>query len=135
MMKKKLTRHNHLHQVLLQLHFNHKAPLQAHIMEVEHELSEFGHEQSAISYTTPLLAPEQRERAWNATTTFYPDASATDLEAFYDQKTKRLMVKMAGAGKIAYLLLTKEGKQGHLRENPKLTVEKKILSANLQKIK
>ena len=94
----------------------------------EHELSEFGDEQSAISDTTFLLAPEQRERAWNATTTFYPDASATDLEAFYDPKTKRLMVKMAGAGKKAYLLLTKEGKQGHLRENPKVTVEIKKCS-------
>ena len=49
----------------------------------EHKLSEFGDEQSAISDTTLLLAPGQRERAWNATTTFYPDASATDLEAFY----------------------------------------------------
>ena len=32
MMEKKLTRHNHLHQVLLQPHLNHQALLQAHIM-------------------------------------------------------------------------------------------------------
>ena len=88
-----------------------------------HEMTDFGPEESGISDTTPLLTQDQRERAWNATTTFYPDASATDLEAFYDPKTKRLMVKMAGAGKKAYYLLTKEDGKGPLRENPKFTGE------------
>ena len=88
-----------------------------------HEMTDSGPEESGISDTTPLLTQDQRKRAWNATTSFYPDASATDLEAFYDPKTKRLMVKMAGAGKKSYLLLTKEGGKGPLRENPKFTVE------------
>ena len=88
-----------------------------------HEMSEFGPEQSGLADTTPLLPQDQRERAWNATITFYPDASATDLEAFYDPKTKRLMVKMAGAGKKAYYLFTKEKRTESLRLNPKLTDE------------
>ena len=38
-----------------------------------HEMSNLGPEQSGISDTTPLLTQDQRERAWNTTTTFYPD--------------------------------------------------------------
>ena len=45
------------------------------------------------------------------------------FEAFYEPKTKRLMVKMAGAGKKAYYHFTKEGGKGSLRENLKLTGE------------
>ena len=67
-----------------------------------HEMANLGPEQSGISDTTPLLAQIDRERAWNTITRLYPDASATDLEAFYHPTTKRLMIKMAGTGKKAY---------------------------------
>ena len=53
----------------------------------------------------------------------YPNASATDLEAFYPPDSQRLKVKMAGAGKASYFLHTKERGTGVERLNPQLTVE------------
>ena len=91
-----------------------------------HEMSEFGPEQSGLADTTPLLAQDQRERAWNATTELFPDASAIDLEALFEPKSQSLMVKMAGAGKKAYYLFTKEKITGRLRLNPKLPLEIKF---------
>ena len=63
------------------------------------------------------------EPAWNALTYIYPDASATDLEAFYDPTTKRLKVKIAGVGKKAYYLYRISRKTGEDRLNPDLTQE------------
>ena len=116
MMKKKLTPHGHFNQALLQLHINCQA----------HEMSHFDPEQSGLADTTPLLPQHQKERAWNTTTSLFPDASATDLEAYYDPKSKRLMLKMAGAGKKAYPLFTEERLTQHLRINPKLSLEIKM---------
>ena len=89
-------------------------------------MSNLGPEQSGISDTTPLLSQDQRGRAWNTTTGLFPDASAIDLEALYEPKSKRLVVKMAGAGKKAYYLITKERVTGRLRLNPKLPQEIKF---------
>ena len=67
------------------------------------------------------------EPAWNSLTFVSRDASATDLEAFYDPKTQRLKVKMAGAGKASYYLYTSEKGTNIERVNPKLP--KEILKA------
>ena len=63
------------------------------------------------------------EPAWNALTYLYPDASATDLEAFYDPTSKRLKVKMKGAGKASYYLYTTQKGTNMERINPQLTLE------------
>ena len=60
----------------------------------EHEMSSLPQEQSG------MVAPG--ETAWNALTYLFPDASATELEAFMDPTTHRLKIKMTGAGKKAY---------------------------------
>ena len=86
-------------------------------------MSNLNPEESGISDTTPLLSQEQIERAWNTTTSLFPDASATDREAYYDPQSKRLMIKMAGAGKKAYPLYTQEKVTKRFRLNPKLTKE------------
>ena len=45
-----------------------------------HEMTNFGPaEQSGFDDTTPLQQ-DQRERAWNTTTSLFPDACATDLK-------------------------------------------------------
>ena len=66
-------------------------------------MNNLGPEQSGLGDTLPLLLQAQRERAWNTTTDLYPDARAIDLEALYAPKSKRIMVKMAGAGKKSIL--------------------------------
>ena len=63
------------------------------------------------------------EPAWNALTYIYPDASATDLEAFYDPTSQRLKVRRTGSGKASYFLFTKKRGTGIERLNPQLTVE------------
>ena len=83
-------------------------------------------EQSGLPDTsydeTPLLgAQAQAQRSWEALTRFFPDASSIDLEANYS-KTGRLQVKMAGFGKKAYELFTKD-RWGGQQLNPKLTKE------------
>ena len=83
-------------------------------------------EQSGLHDTsyeeTPLLgAQAQAQRSWDALTRFFPEASSIDLETTYS-KTGRLQVKMAGFGKKAYELFTKD-RSGGQKINPKLTKE------------
>ena len=83
-------------------------------------------EQSGLHDTsyeeTPLLgAQAQAQRSWDALTRFFPEASSIDLETTYS-KTGRLQVKMAGFGKKAYELFTKD-RSGRQKINPKLTKE------------
>ena len=82
----------------------------------EHEMTHLPQEQSGMAHTPG-------EPAWNSLTFIYPDASATDLEAFMDPTTKRLKVKMAGAGKKAYYLYRISRQTGQERINPDLTQE------------
>ena len=61
------------------------------------------HEQSGLPDTsyeeTPLLVAQfERQNSWDALTRVFPRASATSLETSYS-KTRRLQVKMFGAGK------------------------------------
>ena len=92
----------------------------------QHEMQAMLHEKSGLPDTsfdeTPLLgAQAQAQRSWDALTRFFPDASSIDLEATYS-KTGRLQVKMAGFGKKAYELFTKD-RSGRQQINPKLTKE------------
>ena len=81
----------------------------------EHEMSSLPQEQSGMT------APG--EPAWNALTYLYPDASSTELEAFMDPTTHRLKIKITGAGKKAYFLLTEDKSTKQQKLNPKLTKE------------
>ena len=90
------------------------------------EMQTMLHEQSGLPDTsyeeTPLLgAQAQAQRSWDALTRFFPDGSSIDLETTYS-KTGRLQVKMAGFGKKAYELFTKD-RTGRQQINPKLTKE------------
>ena len=88
----------------------------------EHEMSSLPQEQSGMEYNPG-------EPAWNALTYIYPDASATDLEAFIDPTTKRLKVQMTGQGKASYFLYTEDKVTKTQKLNPKLTKEiKKALA-------
>ena len=82
----------------------------------EHEMTHLPQEQSGMAH-----APG--EPAWNSLTFIFPDANATNLEAFMDPTTQRLKVKMAGAGKKAYYLYTISRQTGIERLNPKLPLE------------
>ena len=82
----------------------------------EHEMTNLPQEQTGLVHGPG-------EPAWNALTYIYPDANATDLEAFYDPKTQRLKVKMAGAGKKAYFLYRISRQTNQERLNPDLTKE------------
>ena len=64
----------------------------------EHEMTTLPQEQSGVVHGPGNLA-------WQSLTFIFEDPSATQLEAYFDPKTKRLMVKMAGAGKASYPLL------------------------------
>ena len=81
----------------------------------EHEMSSLPQEQSG------MVAPG--ETAWNALTYLFPDASATELEVFMDPTTHRLKIKMTGAGKKAYFLLTEDKSTKQQKLNPQLTKE------------
>ena len=81
----------------------------------EHEMSSLPQEQSGMA------APG--EPAWNALTYLYPEASATELEAFMDPTTHRLKIKITGAGKKAYFLLTEDKSTKQQKLNPQLTKE------------
>ena len=90
------------------------------------EMQTMQHEQSGLPDTsyeeTPLLgAQAQAQRSWDSLTRFFPDASSIDLETTYS-KTGRLQVKMAGFGKKAYELFTKD-RSGRQKINPKFTKE------------
>ena len=80
------------------------------------EMHSLPQEQSGMAYPPG-------EPAWKALTYLYPDASATDLEAFIDPVTKRLKVKMAGIGKTSYYLMTEDKATKTEKLNPKLTKE------------
>ena len=90
------------------------------------EMQTMQHEQSGLPDTsyeeTPLLgAQAQAQRSWDSLTRFFPEASSIDLETTYS-KTGRLQVKMAGFGKKAYELFTKD-RSDRQQINPKLTKE------------
>ena len=82
----------------------------------EHEMTNLPQEQTGMVHGPG-------EPAWNSLTFIYPDASATDLEAFYDPKTKRLKVRMTGSGKTSYFLYTEDKVSKTEKLNPKLTKE------------
>ena len=82
----------------------------------EHEMTTLPQEQSGV-----VQGPG--EPAWNALTHIYPNASATDLEAFYPPDSQRLKVKLAGAVKASYYLYTTQQGTGIERLNPKLSDE------------
>ena len=81
----------------------------------EHEMSTFPTEDSGLVHNPG-------DSAWKSLTYIYPDANATELEAFIDPTTKRLKVKMTGAGKASYFLYTTE-KNSNTQLNPKLSLE------------
>ena len=80
----------------------------------EHEMTNLPQEQSGVVHGLG-------EPAWNAPKHIYPNASATDLEAYIDPTTKRLKVKMTGAGKALYYLYTTQRGTDIERLNPQLT--------------
>ena len=82
----------------------------------EHEMSTFPTEDSGLVHNPG-------DSAWKSLTYIYPDANATDLEAFIDPTTKRLKVKMTGAGKASYFLYTTEKNSNTQQLNPKLSLE------------
>ena len=82
----------------------------------EHEMSTFPTEDSGLVHNPG-------EAAWKSLIYIYPDANATELEAFIDPTTKRLKVKMAGQGKASYYLYTTEKSSNTQQLNPKLTLE------------
>ena len=82
----------------------------------EHEMSTFPTEDSGMVHNPG-------DAAWKSLTYIYPDAKATELEAFIDPVTKRLKVKMTGTGKASYYLLTTEQKSDKQHLNPKLSLE------------
>ena len=96
--------------------FQPGAPATPYHPGEEHEMTHLPQEQSGKAH-----APG--EPAWNSLTFIFPDANATDLEAFVDPTTQRLKVKMAGAGKKAYYLYTISRQTGQERLNPKLPLE------------
>jgi len=80
---------------------------------------------------TPLLGAKRQ--SWDALTSFFPNASATDLETSYSMKG-RLQVKMAGAGKKLYDLFT-NNRSGKQQLNPRLSKEIiKSLGASAEQI-
>ena len=105
--------HNHLPQGLHQHHTSQGGPYHP---DEEHEMSTFPTEDSGLVRGPGTLA-------WNSLTFLYPDANATELEAFYDPVTKRLKVKMAGSGKTSYYLMTEDKASKTAKLNPKLTKE------------
>ena len=82
----------------------------------EHEMSTFPTEDSGLVHNPG-------DSAWKSLTYIYPDANATDLEAFIDPTTKRLKVKKTGAGKASYFLYTTEKNSNTQQLNPKLSLE------------
>ena len=100
----------------------------------QHEMQTMMHEQEGLPDTsyeeTPLLgAQDQIQRSWDSLTRLYPRASATNLEPSYS-KTGRLQVKMAGIGKKAYPLFTRDNNTGRDRLNPALPKEIKSSLGN-----
>ena len=95
-----------------------------------HEMQTMMHEQSGLpdsSYEeTPLLGAQgQIQRSWGSLTRLFSRASATGLETSYSN-TGRLQVRMAGSGKRAYPLVTRDNNTGKEQLNPALPKEIKI---------
>ena len=94
----------------------------------QYEMQTMMHEQRGLpdaSYEeTPLLGDSQavKQITWDALTHKFPNASAINLEAKYS-KTGRLEVKMFGAGKKSYPLMTRDTNTGRERLNPSLPKE------------
>ena len=84
---------------------------------------------------TPLLgAQSEAEKSWDALTSKFPNASATDLVTSYS-KTGRLQVKITGFGKKSYHLFTRDNNTGQERLNPSLPKEmKNSLGKTLKKL-
>ena len=106
----------------------------------QHEMQTMSHEQEGLPDTsyeeTPLLgAQDQIQRSWDSLTRLFPRASATNLETSYS-KTGRLQVKMAGIGKKAYPLFTRDNNTGQDWLNPALPKEiKKSLGNSAKSLK
>ena len=79
----------------------------------EHEMTTFPQEQTGV-----VEGPG--ESAWTALKGIFPDVSATEVEAYMDPKSKRLMIKKSGAGQTPYALYTQERATGIYRLNPKI---------------
>ena len=105
----------------------------------QHEMQTMSHEQEGLPDTsyeeTPLLGTQdQIQRSWDSLTRLFPRASAVNLETSYS-KTGRLQVKMAGIGKKAYPLFTRDNNTGQDRLNPALPKEiKKSLGNSAEQI-
>ena len=104
----------------------------------QYEMQTMMHEQSGMhdsSYEeTPLLgAQTEQARSWEALTSLYPRASATDLETSY--RDGRLQVKRSGFGKKTYFLFTTDRSTKQARLNPILTKEiKEALGKSAEQI-
>ena len=92
------------------------APSTPYHHDEEHEMTHLPQEQSEVVH-----GPGEPE--WKALTHIFPDASATDLEAFIDPITKRLMVRIKKVGKASYYLLTEDPKTKQEHLNPRLSLE------------
>ena len=75
---------------------------------------------------TSFGAPKSSERAWVATKDLFPKMSSSELEVSYNTKGK-LQVKMFGAGKKTYNLMTTD--RGTGREHINKSLPKEIQNA------
>ena len=57
--------------------------------------------ETSFTEGNPAVSLTLNERAWDSLTEIFPEAKATELEAFYSKKG-RLQVKMFGQGKKTY---------------------------------
>ena len=79
----------------------------------EHEMIRLPQEQSRV-----VQGPG--DQAWKDLTFIFPDAIATEVEAYIDPKSQRLMVKKAGADQTAYPIYTRILGTDIQRLNPKI---------------
>ena len=86
-------------------------------MNREKEKDPYTDETSFIEGSPLSRVLTSNAKAWDSLTGIFPDAKATELEAFYS-KTGKLQVKMFGQGKKAYPLFTKDKDTGGQRLNP-----------------
>ena len=91
----------------------------------QYEMQTRMHEQSGLhdaSYEeTPLMSAQSEQvRSWDALTSLFPKANATDLETSYSANGQ---VKMSGFGKKTYPLFTTDRSTKQTRLNPSLTKE------------
>ena len=98
---------------------------QTHVQE-EIEMKTMQHEKAGepdTSYVeTSFSAPKSSERAWVAAKDLFPKMSSSELEVSYNTKG-RLQVKMFGAGKKTYNLMTTEKSTGREQINKSLPKE------------